>query len=147
MIEPMSAQVANAERFARLGVTADAEHAGRTRTEFSQWLDDFFALDAVRTNDVVLATNEALANAAEFAYWSAAHPGTIDVQARHHAADGRLTVTVSDRGTWRAPDPHPVTRLRGRGIPLMRALTDSATIETTPQGTHVRLEWTGVPRR
>ena len=42
------------------------------RHELSQWLRAHFALDPVRRNDVLLAVNEALTNAAEFAYRGAA---------------------------------------------------------------------------
>ncbi len=38
-------------------------------------------LDAIRTSDLVLAINEGLANAAEFAYLQTEQPGTIDIQA------------------------------------------------------------------
>lgn len=142
-----STDVANPERFERTGVAADAEGAGRTREAFARWLADHFTLDPTRSSDLVLATNEALANAAEFAYWMAGRPGTIDVLARYHPPDRTLTVVVADRGTWRVPDPKPATRLRGRGIPLMQALTDRTTIERTPAGTRVCLEWSDVPRR
>jgi len=142
-----STDVADPERFERTGVAADAEGAGRTREAFSRWLADFFILDPTRSSDLVLATNEALANAAEFAYVSADRPGTMDVLARYRAHDGTLTVTVADQGAWRVPEPNPATRLRGRGIPLMQALTDRTTIERTPVGTRVCLEWSDVPRR
>ena len=36
---PSSADVANAERFARLGIAADAEGAARVREEFARWLE------------------------------------------------------------------------------------------------------------
>ena len=147
MIESMSAaDVANAERFARIGITADAESAGRTRKEFARWLDEYFDLDPIRSSDLVLATNEALANAAEFAYLLADRPGTMAVHARHHA-DGKLIVTVSDNGTWQIPNPAPPNRSRGRGIPLMHALTDRTTIEMSTGGTQVCLEWAGVQPR
>jgi serine/threonine-protein kinase RsbW len=147
MIDSMSsADVGNAERFERIGIAADACSATRTREEFAGWLREFFDLDPIRTGDVVLAINEALANAAEFAYLMADRPGTMDVQARYDADDARLTVTVSDNGSWRIPRPSANARTRGRGIPLMRALSDRTTIETSSTGTQVCLEWNGVNR-
>jgi anti-sigma regulatory factor (Ser/Thr protein kinase) len=147
MIDSMSAaDVANAERFERIGIAADAESAGRTRKEFAQWLEEYFDLDPIRSSDLVLATNEALANAAEFAYLLADRPGTMDIHAMHHP-DRKLTVTVSDNGTWRIPNPAPPNGSRGHGIPLMRALTDRTTIETSTGGTQVCLEWAGVQPR
>jgi serine/threonine-protein kinase RsbW len=143
MIKPVSsADAANGERFERIGIAADARAAARTREQFARWLDRFFEFDPIRASDVVLATNEALANAAEFAYLLSDRPGTMDIQARDDAAGARLTVTVSDSGLWRFPTPG--TRSRGRGIPLMKTLSDHATIETSAAGTQVCMEWTGV---
>ena len=141
-----SADVANGERFERIGIAADPESVARIREQFADWLESFFNLDPIRASDVVLAINEALANSAEFAYLLADRPGTIDVQARYEQSAEKLTVTVSDKGLWRVPDPAPATRTRGRGIPLMRALTDRATIDTSSGGTRVCLEWNGVAR-
>jgi serine/threonine-protein kinase RsbW len=140
------AEVANAERFERVGISADAESASRIREEFAGWLERFFALDPMRSSDLVLAMNEALANAAEFAYLTTARPVTIDVVAHHDPDAATLIVTVSDQGVWRTPDPQPATRARGRGIPLMKALSDRASIETSTAGTRVNLRWDGVSR-
>ena len=57
-----------------------------------------------------------------------------------------MTVFVCDYGTWRPRQINPAPRTRGRGIPLMEALADEATIETSADGTQVRLEWNGVTR-
>lgn len=145
MIESMSAaDVDNADRFERLGIAADGLGAAQIREEFAQWLERFFDLDPIRASDLLLATNEALANAAEFAYHLAEHPGTIDVRAWFDATDSRLTVTITDQGTWREKTPATTKLSRGRGIPLMEALTDRATIQKSSTGTQVRLEWSGV---
>lgn len=145
MIDSMpSADVA--ERFERRGIDADATVVARTRREFALWLQRSFALDQVRCSDLVLATNEALANAAEFAYRLVEPSGTIDLVAVYDPAGQKLTVDVSDRGTWRPRQAHPASRARGRGIPLMEALSDRTAIETSGQGTVVRLEWNGVRR-
>ncbi|MGE0220298.1 ATP-binding protein [Mycolicibacterium sp.] len=141
------AEVANAEHFQRLGLEPDAHAVAQVRHEFAQWLQRFFDLDAVRTSDLVLAINEALANAAEFAYLLADGPGTIDMEADYAADTGTLTVTIRDRGVWRARQTDPLPRTRGRGIPLMEALADEASIETSPGGTRVRLQWNGVSVR
>lgn len=116
------------------------------------WLDRHFRLDAERSNDLLLAVNEALANAAEFAYADTARRGTMDLRATYDDAANTLAVTVNDRGRWRHKLPEPVTvppqpQVRGRGIPLMRALADRVTIDQTPRGTHVTLVWTDLPRR
>lgn len=148
MIDSVSAaNVSNAERFTRLGIAADGLTASRVRAEFAHWLDVHFALDPVRSSDLILATNEALANAAEFAYANAAEPGTMDVEAAFDPGAGVLSVTVADRGTWRDRSGLPPSKARGRGIPLMEALSDSTSIDRSPAGTRVLLQWTGVTGR
>jgi anti-sigma regulatory factor (Ser/Thr protein kinase) len=138
--------VANAERFERFGLIADARSAATTRIEFAQWLRQFFDLDSERANDLILAIYEALANSAEFAYAGAGHPGTMDVEADYDPAESKITVRVSDRGEWRTAES-PRRLSRGRGIPLMQALADHASIDATAHGTSVRMEWTNVGRR
>ena len=119
--------------------TADARTVARLRHELSQWLRAHFALDPVRLNDLLLAVNEALTNAAEFAY--AGRQGTMALQVRYDVADGTLVVDVSDRGRWRHVDAASRPNTRGRGIPLMRALADRMTISQLPNGTHVQLQF------
>lgn len=148
MIESMpTTDIANAERFERVGVSATPELAARMRDEFAQWLQSFFALDAERSSDAVLAINEALANCAEFAYLQAVDVGTMDLRVAYDAASSTLTAVVEDRGEWRLTDAHADTRTRGRGIPLMRSLSDRAAIESSVDGTKVTLAWVNVGRR
>jgi serine/threonine-protein kinase RsbW len=119
-------------------VAADARTVSSVRNEFGRWVRAEMALDEERISDIVLAVNEALANAAEFAYRTFPEAGTVSIEARHGAA--RLVVEVSDNGVWYDEDPVR-SRTRGRGIPLMRALSDGATIERKPDGTRVRLRF------
>jgi anti-sigma regulatory factor (Ser/Thr protein kinase) len=128
-------------RFAHTSVLADAACASQLRQEFSVWLKQYFALDAIKVSDVVLAVNEALANAAEFAYSAAGKPGAMHLLADYDGAAAILTVTVTDEGAWRITDPDTKRHTRGRGIPLMQALSDRATIDSTATGTRVSLVW------
>ncbi|MGX9791896.1 ATP-binding protein [Mycobacterium sp. MMS18-G62] len=141
------ADVANGERFERIGLPADAGVAAHTRREFADWLSQFFDLDHTQRSDVLLAINEALANAAEFAYLLIDRPGTMDMYADYDPASERLTVHVSDHGLWRMPVATAASRTRGRGLPLMRALSDDVALDTSAGGTKVRLQWNGVGRR
>lgn len=143
---PPSADVVDADRFERLGVAADAETAARVRGQFADWLERFFALDPSKASDLILAANEALANAAEYAYMRDGRPGTMDLQACYRPDEASLVLTVADHGTWRMADPSPATRTRGRGIPLMHALADRASIETTARGTTAYMEWNSIRR-
>jgi anti-sigma regulatory factor (Ser/Thr protein kinase) len=136
-------------KFVRI-VEADARAVAGVRNEFGQWIRAHLALDEERISDVVLAVNEALANAAEFAYVTFPAAGTVSIEAHHSAGAASLVVVVSDRGAWYDEDPTERSRTRGRGIPLMQALSDSATIESRPEGTRVRLRFddcAAVPNR
>ena len=132
------------DRFADNGVAADARSAGRVRDEFAGWLRARLDLGDVRFSDIVLAVNEALANAAEFAYLQQRGMGTIDVEAVQDRAAATLTVTITDQGCWREPDPAKQGRVRGRGLPLMRTLADDLTIDTSALGTTVCLRFDNV---
>ncbi|NOP97858.1 ATP-binding protein [Mycolicibacterium fortuitum] len=122
-------------------VRAAPEDAAQIRREFSSWLSTHLTLDPTKASDVVLAVNEALANAAEFAYVDAPTPGLMHVRADYDGDASVLTVTVRDDGVWRIGETDHKNPARGRGIPLMRALTDRAVIDSNHAGTEVRLQW------
>jgi len=136
-----SETLCNSSHFARMDAAADPESAAIIRREFSDWLHQHFSLDATKACDVVLAVNEALANAAEYAYATSELPAVMQVQADYDESAATLTVTVTDRGAWREADAGARPLKRGRGIPLMQALADSATIDPSPTGTRVCLQW------
>jgi anti-sigma regulatory factor (Ser/Thr protein kinase) len=71
----------------------------------------------------------------------------MDVRASYDPIDSTLSVTISDRGLWRTSAPAPFDRSRGRGITLMKALADRASIQTSTEGTTVRLAWTDIRGR
>jgi anti-sigma regulatory factor (Ser/Thr protein kinase) len=128
----------------RTDVTADPQSAATIRREFSDWLGRYFMLDATKASDVVLAVNEAMANAAEYAYVNRPRPGAMHVCARYDGSAATLSVTVTDEGAWRSANPATAGNRRGRGIPLMHALTDRATVDSSSAGTTVCLEWNHV---
>ncbi|CAN5121983.1 anti-sigma factor [soil metagenome] len=130
--------------FVRAGVTADARNVVGLRAELEQWLRSRFALDALRVNDIVLSVNEALANVAEFAYRNAKQTGTVDVQAQYDDVTSILTITVADKGSWRDFAEREPKRTRGRGIPLMEALSDEVGIDASDHGTTVCMRFGNV---
>ncbi|MBU8817175.1 ATP-binding protein [Mycolicibacterium goodii] len=132
--------------FNEADIVAVPERAAQLRREFSEWLGAHLTLDPVKASDVVLAVNEALANAAEFAYSNASQPGVMHVRAEYDTAADTLTVVVADEGAWRIGDTDHKNPARGRGIPLMHALSDRAVIDATPSGTQVRLQWHNLTR-
>jgi PAS domain S-box-containing protein len=81
--------------------------------------------------DVLVLVGEAVANAAEHAYYGR-DPGPIDVRVEHRS--GHVHLTVCDQGSWRTPD---APGDRGRGAVLMRALADHLDLHTGPGGTVV----------
>ena len=67
----------------------------------------------------------------------------MSVRLEHHAPD--VVAVIDDTGRWRPPRGS----YRGRGITLMRALSDEVEIERADTGTHVRIRRTitdGEPR-
>ena len=95
-----------------------------------------------RAGDLVLALDEAIANAQEHG-----RP-PIEVTAW---VDGRLVVVVGDVGggfdrarVWSTHPPPPLGR-RGRGLWIIRQLTDLVSITTGDAGTQVRMELSPEP--
>nr|MBA3328700.1 SpoIIE family protein phosphatase [Solirubrobacterales bacterium] len=101
------------------------------RALLRRWLDQAGATDA-DVHAIVLACSEACANAIEHA--GAGARETIAVEAVVH--DGEVDVTVCDRGTWRSERPPSD---QGRGLELIEALMDDVKVQTSPDGTTVRL--------
>ena len=97
---------------------------------------------AERAGDLVLALDEVIANAQEHGR----PPITVVAW-----ADGRLVVEVSDVGAgfdrarvWSTHPPPPLGR-RGRGLWIIRQLTDLVAISSGEDGTTVRIELSPEP--
>jgi anti-sigma regulatory factor (Ser/Thr protein kinase) len=82
--------------------------------------------------DVVVAVNEAAANAIEHAY--GLHDARFSVRAER--IDGDLRFEVADTGRWRAAR---FGHDRGRGLDLIHLLVDEVAIDPGSHGTTVRL--------
>lgn len=97
---------------------------------------------AGRASDLVLALDELVANAREHG-----HP-PITVSGWY---DGRLVITVTDPGGgfdfMSVVRQHPPVMLghRGRGLWIVRQVTDHVHVDATPAGTTVRVELTHEP--
>jgi anti-sigma regulatory factor (Ser/Thr protein kinase) len=104
------------------------------RRAFRRWVGSLIADDAAE--DLTLAVYEALTNAAEHAFIAHRAPGSIWLRAI--VADGHITVTVTDNGSWRRPTNSGGHR--GRGLALIHQLTTEAYVAPSPYGTTVRLQ-------
>jgi serine/threonine-protein kinase RsbW len=101
------------------------------RTRFAAWLSRE-GLDLASVDTIVLATNEAVANAIEHG-----RHGTHRVAVNAWASSSSIMVEVRDRGTWREEASGAD---RGHGLLLMRATMDTISIEPSRDGTTVRMQ-------
>ncbi|QIS13237.1 SpoIIE family protein phosphatase [Nocardia arthritidis] len=120
-----------------LDVPAEARQLAGLRRRLKAW----FAAAAVPHElaaDLVAAANEACSNCIEHAYRDGAAIGTVVLHAECDTE--KVVITVVDTGSWkpRAADPGH----RGRGIDMMRALTEELDIDHTGPGTRVRMSVT-----
>lgn len=114
-----------------LRFAAAPRELARLRRSLGEWLRRVGADDR-EAPEILVAVNEAAANAVEHAY------GLVDAEftVRAGVRDGTVDIEVRDRGRWR---PHARRGDRGRGIALARGLMDEVVIEPAEDGTRVRL--------
>jgi anti-sigma regulatory factor (Ser/Thr protein kinase)/putative methionine-R-sulfoxide reductase with GAF domain len=103
------------------------------RTAMRRWLAHIEA-DKQATADLLTAVGEACANSIEHAYGPTG--GIVSIRLEHHAPE--VVAVVDDTGRWRSPRGS----FRGRGITLMRALSDDVEIERAESGTRIRIRRT-----
>jgi anti-sigma regulatory factor (Ser/Thr protein kinase) len=121
-------QPAAASQPLSVSITAAHELAD-ARARLRDWLRA--SIPVGQADEILLASGEALSNALEH--------GRTPITLRLEWVDNTLHLTVRDSGKWRvSADPPARGRTRGLGIPIMTALTDSLTFETT-DGTTVTL--------
>lgn len=121
----------------RRQVNADAETIADARRGFDEWAGAL-TLATDDRDDVVLATYEAMANSAEHAYRNQPAGGIVGIHATF--VDNVMTVTVTDDGTWKVPDP--ADSYRGRGLIMINGLADASVITERPNGgTSITMTW------
>ncbi|HWM08576.1 MAG TPA: SpoIIE family protein phosphatase, partial [Solirubrobacteraceae bacterium] len=110
---------------------AQAEALVGVRRLLRRWLAARGASED-ETHDILVASQEACANAVEHAYG----PGHAHFDVIAEDLAGTIRITVSDQGRWRAPrGTH-----RGRGLMLMRSLMETVDVDHGTAGTVVVLE-------
>ncbi|GAA4684709.1 sigma-F factor regulator [Pseudonocardia yuanmonensis] len=109
------------------------------RRGLTDWLEALGAGDD-DVDALVYAAVEAVTNVVQHAYGGVAGTDGAERPVRVEArlgADGAARLTVADAGRWRPPPRGPVAG--GRGVQMMRELTDDTVIEQGSHGTTVRL--------
>jgi PAS domain S-box-containing protein len=117
----------------RLEITMPAEPVAlrSVRRSLGRWLHQCEAGEA-ESYEIILACNEAFANAIEHAYG----PGDGWVEMKATLLEDEVSITVLDFGRWREPRGTN----RGRGLALIEAVMDSVEIAKDPErGTEVQM--------
>lgn len=122
----------------RVRIPADPALLAALRRSLHRW----FAAAAVPHDlaaDLVAAANEACSNSVEHAYRDT-EPGEVVLTATCDSE--RVVIEIGDTGTWRPRPADP--GFRGRGVDMMRALTEHVDFEHGTGGTRVRM-WVTLP--
>jgi serine phosphatase RsbU (regulator of sigma subunit)/anti-sigma regulatory factor (Ser/Thr protein kinase) len=118
-----------------IDVLATPDQLSDIRGQIARWLQATGIPDEL-AGDIVLVVNEACTNSIEHAY-RAMTPGRMLVCAE---ARGRgISIRITDFGSWKLPDANP--RTRGRGVPLMRAVSGDVALVGTSTGTTVTMNF------
>ncbi len=115
--------------------TVNADQLGELRHQLSGWLRGAGVAEE-RVADIVLAVNEAVANSIEHGY-QGRKLGKVRINGENDGA--RVDLKIIDKGKWRpaAADPG----VRGRGLLLIRAVSDWLELDCTPKGTTVSMSF------
>ncbi|HEY0577869.1 MAG TPA: ATP-binding protein [Pseudonocardia sp.] len=117
---------------------ADAVAPSIVRRRVRRWLIEL-GWPEVDADDLLLAVSEAVSNAADHAY-PPGRTGEVVVDAEcvpDSNGSRQVVITVVDHGSWRPPPAWHENRRRG--VPLMRACTESVDIRGSASGTSVRM--------
>ena len=118
---------------------ADPEQLVRIRRARAGWLAPL-SLTEDEVADVVLAVDEAAANAVRHAY-GPDEAGVVELTLWTEPASGSVPATLSievvDHGSWRPPAEVPTDG--GRGIGLMTTMSESVLIHYDHRGSRVLL--------
>ncbi len=118
---------------------ADPEQLVVIRRELAGWLAPL-ALTEEQTSDVVLAVDEAAANAVRHAYGpddDGAVELTLWTEGGTDTEPATLSIEIVDHGHWRPPAEEPTEG--GRGIGLMSTMSESVLIHYDDRGSRVLL--------
>jgi anti-sigma regulatory factor (Ser/Thr protein kinase) len=124
-----------APRPLHLELPSDPTLLADMRRDLGRWLREAGAAGEV-VELIQMACHEACSNAIEHGYEFG--EGVLSVDAE--LMDGRVILTVRDQGHWIERGTDGPARLRGNGLPLMKALMDSVELtHDNGSGTAVRM--------
>lgn len=111
------------------------------RASLGKWLSSA-GVSAPVVDDLKLAVNEAVSNSLEHSHpvapdGSASDRSPVEVDAFSNGAS--LTIQVKDHGRWRDSTASESDSTRGRGLSIIRAVTDSCEIAQSDAGTTLTL--------
>lgn len=112
---------------------AQAQHLAYVRHTVTEWLDGIGVSEQLAA-DILLVVVEACSNSIEHAYRNQ-DPGIVRVSAQREG--NAVCITIDDHGHWKAELIQE--RNRGRGMPLMRAMSTRFELSTGPSGTTVSM--------
>jgi PAS domain S-box-containing protein len=117
----------------RIEVEATPDQLAPIRRQLTSWLQAA-AVGEVLASDIVLVVSEACTNCIEHAY--VGHDvGTIILAME--AVNDEVRSRITDSGSWRTPTENVGNR--GRGLLLMRAMSELMEVEIRPDGTTIDL--------
>ena len=103
------------------------------RRQLTSWLQAA-AVGEELASDIVLVVSEACTNCIEHAY--VGHDvGAILLEME--AVNGEIRARITDSGSWKTPAENPGNG--GRGLLLMRAMSELMEVENRPDGTTIEL--------
>ena len=115
----------------RIESSAAADELADIRHRLSDWLADADVPRAL-IDDIVLVINEACTNCVEHAY-RGHNVGAMLLEVNVH--DGEIEARITDSGSWKIPKVDPGNS--GRGLVLMRILSETMEINSSPTGTTI----------
>ena len=119
----------------RIESEASADNLAGVRRRLAGWLRAADVPDELAA-DIVLVISEACTNSVEHAYRGHG-VGTMLVEVE--AVDREVHARVGDSGSWKTPAAQP--RNGGRGLPLIRAISDSVELHCTAAGTTLEISF------
>ncbi|WP_181783588.1 ATP-binding protein [Pseudonocardia pini] len=131
--------VAESVEYVHRSWPADPNRLSVIRHELRRWLAPL-DLSENETDDVVLAVDEAAANAVRHAYPSD-RPGNVELTlwTEGTADGGALCIEITDHGSWRPTETVTADTRGGRGMLLMQHMVETVLVHFDARGSRVLL--------